>query len=80
MPCLQQHDVHHSLCNDPVHDPDIQLLAFFAFTSRSFKSLYSTFHACVIPYDAFAAWLVPYQHLYFYPVMVFARFSLVGKS
>jgi len=77
---IDQHDVHHLIPNHPEHDPDIQLLPFFAFNTRFFDSLYSTFHACVMPFDAPTRFLIQYQHVFFYPVMVFARFSLFGKS
>ncbi|KAE9401095.1 fatty acid/sphingolipid desaturase [Gymnopus androsaceus JB14] len=77
---IDQHDVHHLITNHPEHDPDIQLLPFFAFNIRFFDSLYSTFHACVMHFDAPTRFLIQYQHLFFYPVMVFARFSLFGKS
>lgn len=77
---VSQHDVHHWVTNHPEHDPDIQLLPFFAFTSQCFKGLYSTFHSAFIPFDAPSQFLVQIQHLTFYPVMVFARFSLIGKS
>lgn len=66
--------------NHPEHDPDIQLMPFFTFNTSAFHSLYSTFHDCVMYYDAPARFLVQYQHLTFYPMMVVARFSLVGKS
>lgn len=66
--------------NHPEHDPDIQLLPFFAFSTRFFDSLYSTFHACIMPFDKPTQFLIQYQHYFFYPVMLFARFSLFGKS
>lgn len=72
--------MHHQVCNHPEHDPDIQLLPFFAFSTKCFTSVFSTFHSCIMEYDAAARFLVPFQHVYFYPVMVFARFSLIGKS
>ncbi|KAG5645157.1 hypothetical protein DXG03_006781 [Asterophora parasitica] len=75
-----QHDVHHMVTNHPEHDPDIQLLPFFAFNTRFFDSLYSTFHACTMHFDAPTRFLIQYQHVFFYPVMIFARFSLIGKS
>lgn len=31
-------------------------------------------------FDAPTRFLLQYQHLHFYPIMVFARFSLFGKS
>lgn len=66
--------------NHPEHDPDIQLMPFFAFNTKFFNSLYSTFHDCIMFYDAPARFLLEYQHLTFYPMMLVARFSLVGKS
>lgn len=75
-----QHDVHHVLPNHPEHDPDIQLLAVFAFSPDFFHNVYSTFHEMVMPFDFVARSFVSYQHLVFYPMMVVARFSLFGKS
>lgn len=77
---IDQHDTHHLVPNHPEHDPDIQLLPFFAFNTVFFNSIFSTFHNCTIHFDAPARFLVQYQHIFFYPVMVFARFSLFGKS
>ena len=66
--------------NHPEHDPDIQLLPTFAFTPRFFTNVYSTFHSAVLEFDPAAQFFVKYQHLFFYPIMVVARFSLFGKS
>jgi delta8-fatty-acid desaturase len=66
--------------NDPEHDPDIQLIPFFAVSHRFFSSLFSTYYDRILPYDSAAKFLVQYQHLLYYPVLLFGRFNLYGLS
>jgi delta8-fatty-acid desaturase len=74
------HNVHHIVTNSPEHDPDIELLPFFAVTHRLLKDIFSTYYDCVLPYDAFAAFVVPFQHLSYYPILAFGRFNLYFLS
>lgn len=74
------HNVHHIVTNSPEHDPDIELLPFFAISHRFFKSLRSSFHDKVISYDTFARIILPYQAYLYYPILTFGRFNLYFLS
>lgn len=72
----QNHNVHHLVTNAPEHDPDIEHLPFFAVTHRFFENLTSTYYDFTMKYDAFAKFMVLYQHFTYYPIMMLARFNL----
>lgn len=74
------HNVHHIITNHPHHDPDIQHLPVLAPSNEFFKSIYSTYHKRVLPFDAIAKALVPYQHIGFWLGNLFGRFVLYGFS
>lgn len=74
------HNVHHIVTNDPIHDPDIQHLPFFAVSSRLFGSIYSTFYEKVLTYDAVAKVMLRAQHFLYYPILCFGRFNLYRLS
>lgn len=76
----RSHNVHHIVTNSPEHDPDIELMPFFAISHRFFDSLKSTYYDKIMPYDAFARFIVPYQHLLYYPVLMLGRFNLYVLS
>lgn len=76
----RNHNVHHIITNDPVNDPDIQHLPFFAVSSRLLGSITSTFYEKVLYYDAFAKLLIPIQHYTYYPILCFGRFNLYRLS
>lgn len=76
----RSHNVHHIITNDPEHDPDIEHLPFFAISHRFFKNLFSTYYERVMPYDAVARFLVPYQNYLYYPILLFGRFNLYRLS
>ena len=46
----RNHNVHHLITNDPVHDPDIQHLPFFAVSVRLFQNVYSTYYDKILPF------------------------------
>ena len=50
----RNHNVHHLITNDPVHDPDIQHLPFFAVSVRLFQNVYSTYYDKILPFDKFS--------------------------
>lgn len=75
-----QHNTHHLIPNHPEHDPDIQLLPLFAFSARCFEGFYSTYHRAQLGSDRVTMALLSIQQYMFYPIMIFARFSLLGKS
>lgn len=55
-------------------------MPFFAVTQRFFNNLTSTYYDRIIPYDAFAQLVVPYQHLLYYPILMLGRFNLYVLS
>lgn len=74
------HNVHHIVTNSPEHDPDSQLMPFFAISHRFFDSLKSTYYNHIMPYDDFAKITVQYQHWLYYPILAFGRFNLYRLS
>lgn len=76
----RNHNVHHLVTNDPVHDPDIQHLPFFAVTSKLFTNVFSTFYEKILPFDAVAKVMLPIQHHMYYPILCFGRFNLYRLS
>lgn len=76
----RNHNVHHLVTNDPVHDPDIQHLPFFAVTSKLFTNVFSTFYEKILPMDAVARVMLPIQHHMYYPILCFGRFNLYRLS
>lgn len=76
----RNHNVHHLVTNDPVHDPDIQHLPFFAVTTRLFNNVYSTYYDKILWFDAFAKMAIPYQNYLYYPILLFGRFNLYRLS
>lgn len=76
----RNHNVHHLITNDPVHDPDIQHLPFFAVSTRLFDDVYSTYYEKVLWFDAVAKKMVPIQEFLYYPLLAFGRFNLYRLS
>jgi sphingolipid 8-(E)-desaturase len=76
----RSHNVHHIVTNSPEHDPDTELMPFFAISHRFFESLKSTYYDHIMPYDAFAKITVQYQHWLYYPILAFGRFNLYRLS
>ncbi|KAH3679892.1 hypothetical protein WICMUC_000635 [Wickerhamomyces mucosus] len=76
----RNHNVHHLITNDPVHDPDIQHLPFFAVSSRLFGNVYSTYYEKYLWFDSFAQSLIPIQNYMYYPILCFGRFNLYRLS
>lgn len=74
------HNIHHVVTNDPVHDPDIQHLPFFSVSTKLFNNVYSTYYNKVIHYDAFAKFLIRFQNYSYYPILCFGRFNLYRLS
>ncbi|KAJ3019473.1 hypothetical protein HKX48_002062 [Thoreauomyces humboldtii] len=72
----KSHYVHHIATNHPEHDPDIQQLPFFALSKRFLDNLHSSFYNRTMHFTNFAKAMVPFQHLYYYVVLCFARFLL----
>lgn len=76
----RSHNVHHIVTNSPEHDPDTELMPFFAISNRFFDSLKSSYYDHIMPYDAFAKITVKYQHWLYYPILAFGRFNLYRLS
>lgn len=76
----RNHNVHHLITNDPVHDPDIQHLPFFAVSVRLFQNVYSTYYDKILPFDKFSQFLIPLQKYLYYPILCFGRFNLYRLS
>ncbi|KAK9342869.1 fatty acid desaturase-domain-containing protein [Lipomyces starkeyi] len=70
------HNVHHFVTNDPVHDPDIQQLPFFAVSTKTLNNIFSTYYNRLIEFDAVAQVMVPIQNWTYYPILCFGRFNL----
>ncbi|KAJ5777649.1 hypothetical protein N7520_000895 [Penicillium odoratum] len=76
----RSHNVHHIVTNAPEHDPDIELMPFFALSHRFFDSLRSTYYDRIMEFDAVARFTVQYQHYLYYPILLFGRFNLYFLS
>ncbi|ODQ81562.1 hypothetical protein BABINDRAFT_159837 [Babjeviella inositovora NRRL Y-12698] len=76
----RNHNVHHIIPNDPVHDPDIQHLPFFAVSVKLFNNVYSTYYEKYLWFDWFAKKLIPFQNYMYYPLLCFGRFNLYRLS
>jgi len=70
------HNIHHIVTNDPQHDPDIQHMPFFAYSTKFFNSLYSHYYGREMTFDETSQFLISIQHYTFYFVLMFARFNL----
>lgn len=76
----RNHNVHHLVTNDPIHDPDIQHLPFFAVSTRLFHNIYSTYYEKFLWFDKVAQKMVPIQRFLYYPILAFGRFNLYRLS
>lgn len=76
----RNHNVHHLITNDPVHDPDIQHLPFFAVSTRLFGDVYSTYYEKYLYMDAAAKVFIQIQNYLYYPILCFGRFNLYRLS
>jgi len=75
------HNVHHAMPNSVDCDPDIAHLPVFAVHKQMFESLFNKYHGRVMTFDWPARTIfVPYQHLWYYPIMCVARFNLYIQS
>jgi delta8-fatty-acid desaturase len=75
------HNVHHAVPNTVDCDPDIAHLPVFALDKLMFGSLFNMYHGRVMEFDWPARNVfVPYQHLWYYPIMCVARFNLYIQS
>jgi sphingolipid 8-(E)-desaturase len=66
--------------NHPTHDPDIQHLPFFAISKNFLNNLYSSYYRRIMLFDAFATFILRFQHILYYIIMSLARFNLYANS
>jgi delta8-fatty-acid desaturase len=76
----RSHNVHHIMTNSPEHDPDIELMPFFAVSHRFFTDLHSTYYNQLMEFDFVAQCVIKYQHYLYYPILLFGRFNLYFLS
>ncbi|KAK8955945.1 Delta(8)-fatty-acid desaturase [Platanthera guangdongensis] len=77
---VRTHNAHHIAVNNLQFDPDLQHMPVFAVSSKFFQSLTSVFYDRTMPFDSISRLFVSYQHLSYYPVMIFARLNLYAQS
>ncbi|KAG8837250.1 hypothetical protein FRB91_008180, partial [Serendipita sp. 411] len=77
---VDNHNIHHLVPNHPTHDPDIQHLPFFAISKSFLNNLYSSYYRRIMLFDAFATFVLRFQHQLYYIIMSFARFNLYANS
>lgn len=76
------HNTHHVATNHLEHDPDVQHLPFMAISKRLLSGkMYSTYHKKVMELNAISEkFIIPIQHLLYYPIMGLARWFLYVQS
>lgn len=74
------HNIHHVVTNDPIHDPDIQHLPFFCVSTKLFGDVYSSYYEKILAYDVFAKALIRVQNYTYYIILLFGRFNLYRLS
>lgn len=77
----RSHNTHHVVCNSIEHDPDIQTMPLIAVSSSIFlRPFYSSYYRKMYAMDEACRTMVSYQHLFLYPLMAVARFTLYKHS
>jgi len=76
------HNVHHTVPNDPSHDPDIQHLPFLCISDKflSPKGVYSSYHRRLLIVDAVSSVLIQVQVQLYYFLMLLGRANLYVNS
>merc|ERR1719311_1426157 len=76
------HNTHHVVCNAIEHDPNIQHMPMLAITEKIFRraKFWDTYHHKWVGMDDIAHFLVSYQHLFFYPLMLVGRWNLYAQG
>ncbi len=70
------HNAHHASTNSAEDDPDVQHMPLIAVSRHFFGSLWSTYHGRRMAFGSCTRAMVTRQHLFFYPLMAFARWNL----
>lgn len=76
----RNHNVHHIITNDPVHDPDIQHLPFFAVSTKLLGNVFSTYYERLLAFDIVAKYMIQVQNYTYYLILCFGRFNLYRLS
>lgn len=76
----RSHNVHHVFSNSIDWDSDIQHLPFIALDERILKGFYSVYHGFSFKFGRVERFLVSWQHIIFYPVMMLARLNMHIQS
>ena len=74
------HHAHHVATNSATGDPDVQHTPLLAVSPVFFGSLWSDFHAKRMGFGSCARASVVRQHLFFYPLMFWARWNLYAQG
>lgn len=74
------HNTHHVTTNSLDRDPNVMHLPIISITSEVFKGFYDCYHKKCVTMDRFAHLLMARQHIYFYPLMLFARWNLYAQG
>nr|APP89673.1 delta-8 sphingolipid desaturase [Ribes mandshuricum] len=74
------HNAHHIAVNSLDYDPDLQHIPVFAVSPQLFDNITSYFYGRKLEFDAFARFMVSYQHWTFYPVVIVARVNLYVQT
>ena len=70
------HNAHHVSTNSAELDPDVQHMPLIAMSPHFFGSLWSHFHAKRMFFSSCTRIMVKRQHLFFFPLMFWARWNL----
>lgn len=75
------HNSHHVVTNSLDRDPNVQHLPVLAITEKIFKTrFYDLYHRKWIVFGDLSRLLVAKQHIYFYPLMLVARWNLYAQG
>lgn len=76
------HNTHHAATNSLDWDPDIQHAPLLVVDKKYLRDdgIYSEFHKRTMTVTPFWRKVIQYQHIYFYPLMMVARFNLYFQS
>jgi len=76
----RSHNNHHVFSNSIDWDQDIQHLPFIALDKRIMKGFHSFYYDFRFNFGRIERFLVSWQHVIFYPVMMVARFNMYFQS
>ena len=75
------HNSHHAATNSLDRDPNVQHLPVLAITKKILqRRFYDAYHQKWIAFDALSRPFIARQHIYFYPLMLVARWNLYAQG